>query len=521
MITKKIYKVLILVTVMVAGLSSSCNKWLDLKPQDGLVKQDYWKTKEQLDAAVVGIYATMLDGGNLPLTKYMFIWGELRGDMVAAAAEPAAGASTNGLSTLIRDELDMLHTDLVSTNTLTDWEAFYEVINLCNNVIKNGPSVLSNDNTLTQTALNGYLGEAHAIRGLMYFYLYRTFGEVPLKLEPTLSDTDIKPLAKSTKAEVYAQIIADMQFATTNCLVTFGNVADDRGRVNQYVAYTMLADAYLWNEDYQNCINACNKVIATGNYLLLPPGTQQGDWYNTVYVNGNSVESVFELQFSLQKTNPFMQMFAGSSKLPKEFKAADYVVNGDLFGTDPIDATNRDNRGANVSMSEATGSILKYSFPANNSASYTHWFIYRYSDVLLMKAEALTWVTPGNAANAQAAIAIVGQIRASRHALASVNGNVINPPDPNNTLDVSNYIFNERAREFAYEGKRWFDILRNAKRNNYANLNILLDIVSASAQPAKQQSVINKYKDIRSHYLPIYTTEIQNNNLLIQNPFYQ
>jgi hypothetical protein len=515
------YRVLILTTVLVAGLSSSCSKWLDIKPQDGLVKQDYWKTKEQLDAAVSGIYASMLDGASLPLTKYMFIWGELRGDMVIAANEPAAGTSTANLSTLTRDELDMLHTDLTSANTLTNWDSFYEIINLCNNVIKYAPGVKSNDNTLTQTALNAYLGEAYGIRALMYFYLLRTFGEVPLKLDPTSSDSDIQPIAKSSKVQVYNQILSDIKFAVANTVVSFGNLVDDKGRLNQYSATTIMADVYLWNEDYQNCIDACNKVIQSGNYQLFPPGSLQYDWYNTVYVNGNSVEGIFELQFYPQKLNPFLDMFSGTSKAAKEFIAADYITTGELFGTDIVDPLDHDIRGAGVSMSEGTGAITKYTMYATTTTTDMHWFLYRYADVLLMKAEALTWVTPGNVANSTAAIAIVDQIRASRHALAVVGSTSISDPDPSVTLDVSNYIFNERQREFAFEGKRWFDILRNAKRNNYANINILLNIISTSAPADKQQSVINKYKDVRSHYLPIYTKEIQNNNLLVQNPFYQ
>jgi len=380
MINKMRYRVLFLVVILVAGISTSCSKWLDLKPQDGLVKQDYWKTKEQLDAAVSGIYATMLDGASLPLTKYMFIWGEIRGDMIVAANEPAAGASTTSLSTLTRDELDMLHTDITSANSLTNWDAFYEVINLCNNVVKNAPTAKTNDNTLTQAALNAYIGEARAIRGLMYFYLLRTFGEVPLKLDPTSSDSDIKPLAKSTRQQVYDQIIADLKYAADNTVISYSTLADNKGRVNQYTAYTILADAYLWNEDYQNCIDACNKVIASGNYQLFPAGTLRFDWYNSVYFNGNSVESIFELQFYAQKLNPFYNMFIGD-KTPKEFLAADFVVAGDVFGIDLIDPLNKDIRGAGTSMSEGTGSILKYTANATPSTSFSHWFLYRYSDV--------------------------------------------------------------------------------------------------------------------------------------------
>jgi hypothetical protein len=79
----------------------------------------------------------------------------------------------------------------------------------------------------------------------------------------------------------------------------------------------------------------------------------------------------------------------------------------------------------------------------------------------------------------------------------------------------------ERAREFAFEGKRWFDILRNSKRNNYAHIQYLIDIVTKSAPSDRQQYILNKYKDTRSHYLPINLYELQTDKNLVQNPFYQ
>jgi predicted RNA-binding protein associated with RNAse of E/G family len=79
----------------------------------------------------------------------------------------------------------------------------------------------------------------------------------------------------------------------------------------------------------------------------------------------------------------------------------------------------------------------------------------------------------------------------------------------------------ERAREFAFEGKRWYDILRNAKRNNYANLQYMLDIITKIAPGDRQLSMLNKYMDVRSHYLPIYLYELQTDKNLVQNPFYQ
>lgn len=520
---KKIYllntKILLLCLVLLCTTASSCKKWLELKPEDGLIDQEYWQTKEQLKAAVMGCYASLLKGSSMPLAKYLFIWGELRGDQVTTGSDAGGDEDISSLNNLKRDELYMLRTELSSTNQLVNWEAVYKTINYCNDVIQNGPKVLESDKTLTETQFKAYLSEAYALRGLMYFYLLRNFKEVPLKLNVTESDTDIEQLPKSKEEDIYKQIIADVKYAADNALETYGTMASDRGRITKYTAYTILADAYLWMEDYQNCIDACDKVIASKRYQLFPIGTQQEDWYNSVFYNGNSVEGIFEFQFDKQVSNPFWDMFGSASK---EFKAVNAIAEGDLFGVDVLDPNNRDIRGNNTSMSEATSAIVKYTGDRTSSTSFSHWFVYRYSDVLLMKAEALVWLNPGNETNNATAIDIVNNLRMVRNALPALNSGTVEIPLPTaSTSEISRFVFNERAREFAFEGKRWYDILRNAKRNNYENEQLLLNIVAAKAIPSKQQTVINKYKDHRSHYLPIYFNELQTNKALVQNPFYQ
>lgn len=63
--------------------------------------------------------------------------------------------------------------------------------------------------------------------------------------------------------------------------------------------------------------------------------------------------------------------------------------------------------------------------------------------------------------------------------------------------------------------------LRFAKRNNYAQKQILLDVVSASVPSDRQQGAIAKARDVNSHYFPIYDYELQTDKNLVQNPFYK
>ena len=494
--------------VFVIMLTTSCNKWLEIKPQDGLIRQDFWKSKEDVKSAVIGCYTSML-----ATTQTQFLWGEIRADMMEKTIRTS------------NEQIDIINANISPTNSITTWRPIYKTINYCNTVIEFAPKALLTDNTFKQADLNGYLAEARALRGYMYMILLKTFGEVPLKLTATYSDAALEQLTKNTQKEVFDQIISDLTFAEVNALPTYGDKAQDKGRITKYSANALLADAYLWMEKYPECIAACDKVINSGKFGLVTGKYYFGkdtivntQWFNTVFVQGNSSESIFEYQFDLQSLNPFYSMLASGNK---QFVASPRVME-EVYMVDPVDALKYDIRGNLAAVKPSDGTIWKFC-GANNAGDiklsgdfYTHWFVYRYSDILLMKAEALAW-TPDKG---QEALDLVNVIRKRANALdlTSPAANGVTATDPN---ALSDYIMQERAREFAFEGKRWYDMLRNAKRNNYANLKWLLDIEQYIADPDKQQFIVNKYKDVRSHYLPINYYELQTDKKLVQNPFYQ
>lgn len=492
---KNIYRVLVLLVVLV---SSSCNKWLELKPQDGLVREDFWQTKEQLESAVIGAYSSLLDND---LVTNLFLWGELRADMI----EPTAMASI--------DEVNFSNAEILSTNRLVNWNKLYATINYCNTIIDFGPQVLQNDQTLNQTQLNSYLAEARGLRAMMYFYLLKIWGEVPLQLNASASDSKIEQLPKSSKEEVYAQILKDLDFAATNARATYGSNAANKGRLTTYGINALQADVYLWNDRYEECITACDKIIKSSQFGLIN-GANPSAWFNTLYVAGNSPESIFEFQFSDQALNPWYNFF---TQVTRRYTTTEFV-SIDLYGSDPVDPLNvRDIRGDGASFRNADLSIWKHIGTGPNTqlsqnSSSRHWFVYRYADILLLKAEALAWTNKG-----AEALELVKAVRTRAQALSVTEEN----PDPSSPGEVSDYILKERAREFAFEGKRWFDILRNAKRNNYERLNLITDMIAEIAPPDKQQSMISKYKDAGSHYLPIHLSELQADKLLVQNPFYK
>jgi hypothetical protein len=263
-------------------------------------------------------------------------------------------------------------------------------------------------------------------------------------------------------------------------------------------------------DDYANCIAACDKVINSGRYGLI---AGNGSWFNTLYFNGNSNEGILELQFDKQILNPFYNMFLTS----KRRYLATPTIMDDFYTIDPNDDTNRDIRGIDAAVHVQDLTIWKYvGFDGNTTrttdASFAHWIIYRYADVLLMKAEACAQSGRG-----QDALDIISTIRTRANALPGSAQN----PSPDDVSGLTDYILAERGREFAFEGKRWYDLLRNAKRNNYARLDILLKSVTTSVPPDLQQSALNKFKDPNNHYFPINKYDLTTDPNLVQNPFYK
>ena len=497
----------IIAILLIFVTTTSCNDYLDLRPEDGIVREEFWKTKEDVQAAVIGIYSSLLKsppvvkvptgGTDYTISEYLFMFGEFRADMVAPGGN------------VTPDQRDITTFNILSSNDLTSWAAFYRVINYCNTVIDLAPGVSKTDPTLTDRQLQNYLSEALAIRAYMYFTLARTFKNVPLKLDATLSDADNFQLATSTQEEVFAQVAKDLALAEQYAVTTYGSTASDKGRVTVYTINAMQADVYLWMDKYADALAAAEKVEKSGKFALIQANSS---WFSRVFAEGNSSEGIFELQFTTQNLNPFYDMFY----LRPEFVASPNVLE-EVFGIDYNNADEKDVRGERCSLVSGTNEIYNFTgLNVNERKTFqecdTHWFVYRYADILLLKAEALTELGRGDEA-----VVIIENIR-STHGAIDLTSQLVNPANKGEVVD---YILAERARELAFEGKRWFDVLRNARRNNYARLDLMLNMAMVNAPANQQQSILAKLQDPNSHYLPINEYDLYTNKKLVQNPFYK
>jgi len=341
--------------------------------------------------------------------------------------------------------------------------------------------------------------EALFIRALSYFYLVRLWKDVPLVIEPSISDTSDLYLAKSTEYEVVDQIIKDLLKAKDMAYTTeFAGTNYFYGRANKYSIMTLLADVYLWNQQYQKCIDYCDSVTNTGLYAMEPADT----WFN-IYYPGNSVnEGIFELQYDDNldnQNNPIYDNLitvSGGTQVTLNSKNIDILMDSE-------DARRFQGKGAiwKYRGKDALGLV-----PRSLTERDANWIVYRYADIMLMKAEAAIELDRFDEANALIRETL---LRAGL------------PYEDNSEKElIRTALLDEKGREFLLEGKRWFDLLRAAKRNNFQNKQIIIDMILSGADIQQQAILRTKVYDTLSYYLPVAERELIYNQNLVQNPFY-
>jgi hypothetical protein len=485
----------ILLIILLVFIQISCNDWLTLEPPEGLIREEFWQTKEDVESAVMGAYHDMASIDDL-----LFKYGEMRGDLVKA---------DNNISA---DERKIMEGTIYPDNSLCDWKKFYEVINYCNEVIYFAPDVQDRDKTFTDYILNGYLSEAYFIRSLSYFYLVRIFKDVPLVLVPTISDASELYPKKSTDQEILTQIKSDLnmayQWATVDGYLS--NV-DNKGRATKASIDALLADIALWEFDYETAITRCNNIIGFDKYEIVP-----GQSWFTIFYPGNSLESIFEFQLDNNTNNQKNHTYDLTNYYAYNYDPSDYAV--ELFN--PQEDQNRDIvRGLGLSIKEQFDDdyiIWKYvGMVGDNQTSRVgsqlnsaNWIVYRLSDVYLMKAEALAELGRYNEA-----LAAVMAVRTERS--LGYPQNIVNTPS-----SFEDMILEERARELAFEGKRWFDLMRMGRRNNYSRKSDLIGIMVKNVPSTQKRILQTKLTNPLSWYMPIFETELERNKNLVQNPYY-
>ena len=520
----------LLIYIAMAGatlLTSSCNDWLDVLPKNEQVSPEYWKTKEQVEEVLAQGYQ------NMRLTVPTLIyWGELR------------GASIYAYSGKSKQELQNFQ--LNSSSGECKWGGFYSILNVANSIIKYAPEVKRQDETYHEAVMNSNMAEAYFMRAWTYFTLVRNFKEVPLILEPYMTDEYAVDIPKSSEETIIAQIKLDIENALSTGAAK--EMYDDedwtgmsKGRVTVWALYALMADVCLWSEDYDGCVRYADMLINSTSAFRPAFVEDPEQWYN-IFFPGNSNGSIFELNFDQSRSQspdddatastypspsnvyPWTQSTVASLQFSNAMCKRLFDEQTDQW------VTSNTVRGYGNTFVLSSGTVIgnsntegylpfKFRIGGKDGLSTTrsykdaNWILYRMADVLLMKAEALIW--KGGEANFAQALELINKIRTRANVTTlSVQTNAVSQEN------MLGYLLQERDLEFAAEGKRWYDLLRFGRSQNFKYKDQFINMIIENNSTVSASWIRSVLKNTDAWYLPISQGEIDSNPNLIQNPYY-
>ena len=480
---------------------TSCEDFLDKSPKDTV--DPTTTVDDDVAVAMANACYRTLQSSNMYNQR---IWTL---DIVAGNSNVGAGGGDDGLETVQAANFTAQSDNGMA---LYMWRSPWVGIGQCNILI----NALEGQNLPAGSVKARSLGEAYFLRAHYYYVLVRLYGGVPLRLKP-YTPGEPTAIARASADEVYTQIISDVK-AAADLLPAKSELDDDNlGRACKDAAYTMLADIYLTlapdhSEYYQQVVELCDKVTALGYDLTK---CNYADNFDATINNGP--ESIFEVQFSgnteydFWGNNPqssWLSTFMGPRN--SNFVAGGYGWNQptDEFMSQYEDGDLRkdltvlyegcpdfDGMKYKASFSNTGYNVRKFLVPKSVSPEYNtnpaNFVVYRYADVLLMKAEALNEM--GQPDEAAKPLNIVRE----RAGLPDVSGL--------SQSAMREKIIHERRMELAFEGHRWFDMIRLG-HGEYA-IEFLKSI---------GKSHVTKDRLL----FPIPQTERDANSLMTQNPGY-
>ncbi len=432
----------IIYSLLLLFIISACNP-LDENPKAFIASNNFYKTTEDADAAVIAIHNAINSSTHTLYNRLIQISTEMATDDYEAGPR-ARNAHVRALSNLTHDASNDRMLEL--------WRQSYDGINRANIAIDN---ITNNPNVDAQKAKD-LVNEAKFLRAVLYFNIVRWFGDVPLVLHETKTLTsEAINVSNTPETEVYAQIETDLIDAEALPVVQ-----QIKGRITAGAAKSLLSKVYLTQKKWQKAADKSKEVIDSKVYDLFE---NFADVYNVASKNGK--EHIFSAQFkgftnwngnmlastaaptsvpgiagdqadALHTAGGLFEAFAESDKRKYITFAVEFVS--------PTD-------GKTYKVAPHFNKYYDPSTPASPGQSSKNTPIIRFAEVLLINAEAL------NELNGPTAEAFAGIDRVRKRAgidLLSVTSPSISKDD------FREAVFEERRKELVYEYQRWFDLAR-------------------------------------------------------------
>lgn len=485
----------ILTGLAVIFCTMSCSKnFLDLNPVSNLNVQGFYNNQEDFTNAMYGAYSVLRRQG--VYNDDVQLVGELRSDN-AEMGTTAGGENRDAFDNMSKFRLPV---DNAVSNAI--WNDNYLGIASVNGILGN-----IDDLDAPVEFKQRVKGEAQFLRALFYFNLVRVFGDVPLVTEMLNNIKAAYEKKRVEKTKVYDKIIEDLKDASEILPL---QVSKEEGRATKGAALALLGKVYLTIHSYGDAKTTLERVFDLQQYQLL---LNYGDLWEVA--NKNNKESIFDVQFArsstseagsrfLERYSPYLYPYlsysstAGGFNIPTEDLINAYEP-GDLRKVASLRESYIGQNGNVVTGLSGRFCFKFHDVPVQGQGSNDNWPVIRYADVILMYAEALNELgfEPGGAAFTN-----LNLIR-SRAGLENKSYGNANPALAiNNQEEFRDAVLQERRVELAFEGHRWYDLVRTGK--------------AISILSPKKGVEIKEYQLV----LPVPLSQIDINPEIDQNPGY-
>lgn len=276
----------------------SCKKLIEIDPPVNIVgTEGVFNTNEQANSAMAGVFSRMMTNSG----TMIFSNGGL-----SVYAGLSADELVNFSSTQTVSEYQFYTNKLDFTNSNPSsliWQPAYKIIYDANAVIEG--IAASTSPRLNDSTRRVLTGEALFVRAFCYFYLTNMFGDVPLAL--TTNYTQTVSMKRTPQAEVFSQIVKDLQDAQTNLPADYSTAGGERVRPNKWAATALLARTQLYLKNWEDAETQASAVI--GNSLYSLPVN-----LNNVFLK-NSREAIWQMKQN-PAARPVNATWEGFSMLP-------------------------------------------------------------------------------------------------------------------------------------------------------------------------------------------------------------
>lgn len=444
--TLRLFGIIVSLTVI-----SSCEDFLNLAPISSSSVNGFYQTASDFEQAVNGAYANLR---GVYSYGYYLLFADLRADNTSMMVRGGGGEQQ-------KISFDNFSLDATNEHMLTFWRASYVAIQRANGVLSNIDGV-----SFDQAKKDQYIGESKALRAIVYFNLVRIFGGVPIVLIGDVNIAESYNTPRSSVDEVYTVIINDLLDAVNLLPETYSG--SDVGRIAKGAAQTLLGQVYLTQKKYSDAVTQFSAVINDGNYSLL---TNYEDNFSGS-LQGNS-EAIWQVLFmggtaDMGSNYPNWCAPSGSDGILTGAGGA-YGFNQptlDIYNAYEAGDLRRD-ASIGLGYTDRDGIYI----PAKYIKLYVNhddgdgyldsdcdWNIFRYAHVYLMCAEALNEVNNGPTAAAYQYINLVRRRAGFTTDLSGLSQSAFRDA-----------VYQEERLEVAFEGHRWFDLLRTDRAISVMN----------------------------------------------------